>query len=94
MSNAENKPAVVPASDLTSAKTTIVVNDPTITGKIIVKSKIELFPPNIMYRYAAVTCSPTCDVLGISRPSGYHDKLSCHFRYASRPLSTMYFVAL
>lgn len=48
INKAENRPAVVPPNALTSAKTTIVVNDPTTTGNIIVKSKIELFPPKIL----------------------------------------------
>ena len=37
-SNAENNPAVVPPIILTSAKTTIQVNEPKITGNKIVKS--------------------------------------------------------
>ena len=48
ISNAENSPAVVPPNDLTNAKVTIVVNDPTTTGNTIVKSRTELFPPNIL----------------------------------------------
>jgi hypothetical protein len=52
-SKAENNPAVVPLSVLTNAKTTIVVNDPRMTGNRIVKSKSEVFPPNALYKKAA-----------------------------------------
>ena len=52
-SNAENNPALVPLSVLTNAKTMIVVNDPRITGKRIVKSKSEIFTPNALYKKAA-----------------------------------------
>jgi len=43
---AENKPAVVLLSVLTSAKMMIVVKEPRMTGKRIVKSKSEVPLPN------------------------------------------------
>ena len=92
-SNAANIPAVVPPSTLTRAKITITVRAPSTAGNTIVKSSNELPAPKIEYKYALVICKATWDVLGISRPSGYHDIVSCHCQYASRPLSMINLVA-
>ena len=45
---AANMPAVVPPNVRTRAKTIIVVSEPRITGRIIVKSNKELPPPKII----------------------------------------------
>jgi len=46
-------PAVVPPIVLTRAKMIMVVREPRTTGNMIVKSKSEVPPPNILYRNAA-----------------------------------------
>ena len=45
--NDANKPAAVPANNLTNPKITITVNDPITAGNNIVKSYRLEFPPNI-----------------------------------------------
>ena len=53
------RPEVVPPITLTSANTTIVVNEPKITGKMIVKSYKLVPPPKILYKIASVKWSGT-----------------------------------
>ncbi len=52
--SAENRPAVVPPSTLTSAKIATTVRAPSTAGSTMVKSSKELPPPKMVYRYAVV----------------------------------------
>jgi hypothetical protein len=83
--NAANIPAEVPPITLTRAKIIMVVSEPITTGRMIVKFNNEVPLPKILYRKAATMCNPDCEVFAISRPSGYHDIVSCHFQYELRP---------
>ena len=85
-------PAVVPPIVLTSAKITIVVSEPIITGNIIVKS-YRLDPMPIWYSVAPEACNITCEVFEISLPCGYQLKSSFHSKYAGKPFSTINSVA-
>ena len=66
-------PAVVPPITRTIAKTAMHVNEPSTNGNIIVKSYNDEFPPNMLYKVAAMICKETCDVMETSLPYGCQD---------------------
>ena len=89
-----NNPAVVPPITRTSAKITTVVNEPIITGKIIVKLYRDSPNPKIQNRVAVKICKNTWEFEEISRPLGYQLNSSFQRKYFSNPFSTKYAVAL
>ena len=66
--NAANKPAVVPPSTRTNAKTKTEVIEPIINGNNIVKLYTDIPNPKIWYNVAAVKCNTTCELEEISLP--------------------------
>ena len=78
-----NKPAVVPPSTRTNAKTAIAVKEPIIIGKRITKSYSEELNPNNWYKILAVTCNITCEFCETSLPNGCQVFSSIHSEYAS-----------